>query len=116
MFRQDTLFLSWINKDVLDKLHIASPNTLNISNNIILYWIMYCVPDALWYAALLILQLPFLKLGGWCRFISIVSILLPFCLELLQYCKIIRGTFDLLDIATYILTLIIVAIFNKQSS
>lgn len=115
MFRQDSLFLSWIDNDVLNKLYIALPDSLSIKNNMILYWIMYCLPDALWYSALLILQFPFLKLGGWHRFISIASILLPFCLEILQYYKIIRGTFDLFDIATYILTLILVIVFYQKN-
>lgn len=112
-FRQDVVFLSWISKDVLDFLKNDIPKIDN-SDSLLVYFMLYCLPDALWYAALLTIQIPFYKYGAVNRFLTLVGILLPFVLEVLQYLMIIRGTFDLLDILTYLSTLIIITLCDRK--
>lgn len=77
------------------------------SKNLYNYFLVYCLPDALWYMSLLLLQTFFLAEKGLLnRLLIIIAIILPFLLEIFQYFEIISGTFDWYDILTYCLTLI----------
>ncbi len=77
------------------------------SKNLYNYFLVYCLPDALWYMSLLLLQTFFLAGKGLLnRLLIIIAIILPFLLEIFQYFEIISGTFDWYDILTYCLTLI----------
>ena len=107
-FRSDILFI--------EKLHIVSSpiNTLDTSNPIV-YWIVYCLPDGLWYLALLIVQyLLFIQESLISRICAVVAILLPFVIEILQALGWFSGTFDWYDMLTYILTLILFLYGKKK--
>ncbi len=72
------------------------------------YFLVYCLPDALWYMSLLLLQTYFLVRKGLLnRLLVIIAIILPFLLEVFQYFDIMYGTFDWYDMLTYCLTLIL---------
>ena len=81
---------------------------VNVSQNFFVYFLMYCLSDVLWYAALLILASTFYVkevLVGKILFATMV--LMPFVLELLQLARLLPGTFDWYDIVFYCITLII---------
>ena len=79
------------------------------------YFLVYCLPDALWYMSLLLLQTFFLAGKGLLnRLLIIIAIVLPFLLEIFQYFEIISGTFDWYDILTYCLTLIFYLLCLKK--
>ena len=81
------------------------------------YFIVYCLPDALWYMSLLLVQTFFLKETGWLnRLLVGIAFSLPFLLEIGQYLGLISGTFDWLDIITYCITLILFLCLRKISS
>lgn len=71
-------------------------------------WIIYSLPDALWYAALLALQ----PHAWWKYFpsvtgiLSIIAILIPFLHEGMQFLGIVPGTFCSTDILLYFITFI----------
>lgn len=69
---------------------------------------MFCLPDMLWYFALLLSQTLFMSNG--CRTSKVIFCIaasIPFMLEFLQYMKIIPGTFDIMDVCVYVFTLIV---------
>lgn len=94
----------------IPQYHIVVLDTKNPFN----YFLVYCLPDALWYMSLLLLQTYFLA-EKWVlnRLLIIIAIILPFLLEIFQYFKIILGTFDWYDILTYCLTLILFLCLKK---
>ena len=78
------------------------------------YFCFYCLPDALWYVSLLLIQTFFDKEKGWSnRFMIIIAYSLPFLLEIFQYFNVIAGTFDWYDMLTYCLTLILFLCVKK---
>lgn len=103
LFRQDAIFVSWIDADILRYLYIEIPNDCNSR---IIYILLYCLPDALWYAALLVLQKPFIQYGLLSKLLFWACVILPFLMEILQYFGLMPGTFDWFDILTYFMTLI----------
>lgn len=91
--------------------HIA----INTSNPFF-YFVVYCLPDALWYMSLLLTQTFFQKETGWLnRLLLGIAISLPFLLETGQYYGFVSGTFDRLDIFTYCFTLILFLCLRKTS-
>lgn len=109
-FRQDIIAFGYLNSQVLDAIR----RPVNVNGNVLFNYFLFCVPDALWYLALLLLQFQYRQkcvasqvlLGG--------SILLPFLLEVLQYYGICRGTFDWYDMLSYLIVLILVLWIQKQ--
>ena len=86
------------------------------TNNPFIYFMVFCLPDALWYMALLLTQTLFFNEKGWLNRILIgVAISLPFLLETGQYFGFVSGTFDWFDTLTYCLTLIIFLCLKKVS-
>lgn len=110
-FRQNVIFLSWIDPDILNCLHIKVTDDTNV---FLMYVFIYCLPDALWYAALLILQIPFYEYGLLNRLLLYMCILLPYAIEVLQYCRLMPGTFDWLDILTYFITSVILILCERN--
>ncbi len=98
-----------------DKLHVASGKIIiGNTENPLVYFIVFCLPDALWYMALLLLQTWFLTEKGWLnRLLVGIAVSLPFLLEAGQYLGFISGTFDWFDITTYCLTLILFLCLRK---
>lgn len=113
LFRQDVIFLRWVDSDILDCLHVKISD--NVSSGWV-YMLLYCLPDALWYAALLILQIPFYRGGLLNRMLLYLCIVLPYIMEILQYIGLMPGTFDWFDILTYFITLIILLLCEKLFS
>ena len=86
---------------------------LNVRNPLI-YFLLFCVPDALWYMSLLLLQTLFYsEKGRLSNLLRNCAMVLPFLLEVLQCFGIILGTFDWYDILTYCLTLILFLCLKK---
>lgn len=97
--------------------HIA-PNEYYIgnTNNPFIYFLLFCLPDALWYMSLLLVQTLFLFERGWLNRILVgVAISLPFLWETGQYFGLISGTFDWFDVITYCITLILFLCLKKTS-
>ena len=81
---------------------------VNASQNFFVYFLMYCLSDVLWYAALLILASTFyVKEVLVSKILFATMVLMPFVLELLQLARLLPGTFDWYDIVFYCITLII---------
>lgn len=110
LFRQDVIFLSRVNQDVLHIFHIS----IERSDNILIYILLYCLPDGLWYAALLMSQVSFVQCGRMNKLWFGMAVALPFLLEALQGWHCIAGTFDLYDIITYLITLLIFMLCKKS--
>lgn len=105
-FRQDILAVHWIgNPKWIEPFRI----NIGYDGNILTYCLLYCLSDALWFFSLLILQFQFYDRSVvLCKILLYLTIALPFVLEILQYFKIITGTFDILDIMFYLTVLLIV--------
>lgn len=108
--RNDIIFLDWIPHTIIEKMRHYSLTNTSFSG----YFIIYCLPDGLWYGALLVYQSSFLSKSKASRGIYLTSIILPFILELLQIYKDVPGTFDPLDLLVYFLTLTIFILFSNN--
>lgn len=80
-------------------------------------WVLYTLPDALWYAALLCFQSPFEfgKRGG-VHLVTVLSCLSGPLHELLQLVRLAPGTFCPYDISTYFIILLIYILLCFQRS
>ena len=106
IFRPDVLFLLPFEKAI-----DAIPR-LEIQHGIVADAIIYNLPDALWYAAILFLQNnPWTKKWNW---IAVLTVSLPFIHELCQMAGALPGTFDLADLIFYVITLTIFLIIWKK--
>ena len=106
LFRPDVVFL-------LPLVDVLAPVAV-ISDGCVLKSVAYNLPDALWFASLLNLQPnPFIL-----RYRTFyVALVLPFIHEFGQFVGLFPGTFDTLDLITYLLVLSIFIIIwkNKRS-
>ena len=112
LFRQDILAVHWIgNPKWIEPFRI----NIGYDGNLLTYILLYCLSDALWFFSLLILQFQFFdKSIIICNILLYSTIALPFILEVLQYFKIISGTFDILDVVSYLTVLLIVLKIEKH--
>lgn len=79
------------------------------------YFLIFCLPDALWYMSLLLSQLLFVNKKGFVsRLLIYFAVASPFLLEIMQYFGFISGTFDWCDILTYCFTLILFLCLKKH--
>lgn len=108
--RQDAIFLMSVNPELLAKIKVDIDYA---DCNIFMYLAIFCLPDALWYMALLIFQSGLCNEGLLAKIVFGASIALPFLLETSQLIGFIPGTFDWLDIATYLLTLTLFTLCQK---
>lgn len=85
-------------------------------------WVVYNLPDGLWYIALLLTmdvlrrmsQVSMLGKGlSWGM--MVIAILLPYVLEYAQKYHIIAGTFDYADVLTYCITLLLYFVLCKTN-
>lgn len=98
------------------KLHITQVEIQTVKDNPFIYFLVYCLPDALWYMSLLLVQTLFFKEKGWLnRLLVGTAISLPFLLEAGQYLGFVSGTFDWYDILIYCITLILFLCLRKTS-
>lgn len=95
----------------LDAVRIEPPDDSTIAG----YVLLYCLPDALWYLALLLMQTAICRAGSaWGKSIVWFSVLLPFAWEAMQLTGMIGGWFDAMDIVFYVLVLIVLWINDKK--
>ena len=111
LFRQDILAVHWIgNPKWIEPFRI----NIGYDGNLLTYILLYCLPDALWFFSFLLFEfILYDKSIILCRILLYSTIAIPFLLETLQYCKIIGGTFDILDVISYLTALLIVLIIEK---
>lgn len=86
---------------VVETLRVSDINT----NSTIGYLISYCLPDGLWYGALLLFQDAFAGKSHESKIIFWSSAALPFAWELMQNINFVPGTFDPMDLMSYFIVL-----------
>lgn len=101
--RQEVLFLMTFDAEWLAKIKIEVDYA---ECDVLTSWVIFCLPDALWYAALLTIQLVLCDGGAVGKSLFGLSVAFPFLFESMQWLGVMLGTFDWLDIVTYLLTLI----------
>ena len=79
------------------------------------YLLIYCLPDAMWYTALLFCQLALISNNVVSKIILSTAIISPFVLELGQSAGLVNGTFDVLDILSYLCVLTFFILWYKKS-
>lgn len=79
------------------------------------YLLIYVLPDALWYAALLLCQLALMSNSVVGKIILSTAIISPFVLELGQSVGLVNGTFDVLDLLSYLFVLTFFILWYKKS-
>ncbi len=110
-FRRDILFVEvFIDKHT----GLFSAWSIAHADNPLVHFGVYCLPDALWYAGLLVIQYPLSLQGPLNRLLYFACVAMPFAIELAQAIHWMPGTFDIADIITYILTFIFITICLKQ--
>ena len=112
LFRPEVLFLVHFPNDFISKISIDIDASV-ISTCPFMYFVVFCLPDALWYAALLIFQSAIYVDNLTSKLVLVFSILFPFIHESMQKIGMLSGTFDWLDIITYLLTLILLLCTKK---
>lgn len=106
LFRPDVLFLL-----PLEKIMEIIPR-LEIKQGFLAEAMVYNLPDALWYAAILVLQPnPWTTKWNW---IIKLTASLPFIHEFSQLFGVLPGTFDITDLLFYVVTLTIFLITWKK--
>ncbi len=102
---------------VFQELNIPQKYRFHLNtHNPLVYFTIFCLPDALWYISLLLIETIFLPLISSIRKISfILALCLPFILEFLQHFGIISGTFDICDVITYCTILVIYLLCIKKN-
>lgn len=101
--RNNIVFVDLMPPELIELLKITDINTSSYLG----YFISYCLPDGLWYGALLLFQDAIAIESPDSKTVFRASAALPFILELLQCVKIVPGTFDLFDLMTYAIVLAI---------
>lgn len=101
--RNNIVFVDLMPPELIELLKITDINTSSYLG----YFISYCLPDGLWYGALLLFQDAIAIKSPDSKTVFRASAVLPFILELLQCVKIVPGTFDLFDLMTYAIVLAI---------
>jgi hypothetical protein len=112
VFKQNIFFLQRFQHSlILQLIKIELP----YNDNPFRYFFLYIIPDVLWYSALLFIMIGLHQTGiNISRIILLIAIFSPFALEALQYYHCIAGTFDILDILTYLLTILIFVLWIRK--
>lgn len=113
LFRQNVLIIEilfGVKEGILCHLDLNHP---------LLYFIVYCLPDGLWYFALLhtnklIVLLFDIQNKSWTRTINLMVLSAPFVLEIGQLTGHFIGTFDIWDILTYSIILFIYFLWENS--
>jgi len=105
VFRQNIILLQKFQHSFILR-HIKI--TLPYNGNPFRYFLLYVFPDMLWYSALLFVMIGLHQTKNYMsRIVLLIAIFSSFVLEILQHFHCIAGTFDILDILAYLLTLLI---------
>lgn len=110
-FRHEILFFEYLPSSIIIDLKEFVNNLTSEPG----YFSVYCLPDCLWYGALLLYQRAFYENSTNSRCIIWLSIILPFILEFLQIHDRVPGTFDPLDILGYFVILSILIFVESIS-
>lgn len=110
--RYDIIFFRWIPDSIIYTFREYSMD----SSSFIGYLIVYCLPDGLWYGALLLVQRSLMGKSFISRSIYWISVGLPILWEILQIHPAISGTFDVMDICMYLLILLFLRTITNQTS
>jgi hypothetical protein len=110
--RQDVIFL--VPFEGTKFLELVKIDIHYQNGNFLTYFLIFCLPDVLWYIALLLVQMPFYNRDTVNKILFHFAALLPFIFEFLQYFKVLPGTFDIVDVIFYLLTLFIFLIVWKK--
>jgi len=100
--RHDIIFFRWIPISIIDTFREYSIE----SHTFLGYLIVYCIPDGLWYGALLLIQRTLMVKSFISRSMFWISAALPFIWEVLQILDPIPGTFDPMDLCIYSIILL----------
>lgn len=112
VFRPNIIFLQRFQHNLILQ-HIKI--TLPYNGNPFRYFFLYVFPDMLWYSALLFIMIGLHQTKNYMsRIILLIAIFSSFILEILQYFHCIAGTFDILDILAYLLTLSIILLCLRK--
>lgn len=109
-FREEVIFTSWIT----NRVDIPNYGHLINGDTIIGHIFLYSLADALWYGALLFMDLLLRSDTPYSRAITYLTMALPFIWEFSQLLDILPGTFDWTDILIYLLTLIIFTLWSRK--
>ena len=110
--RQDVIFLVPLHKTIF--LELIKFDIQYQNGNIFTYFLLFCLADVLWYVSLLLFQVQFYNRSAINKTLFYFATAIPFILEFLQYQKIIAGTFDIVDIISYLITVLIFIIVWKR--
>ena len=111
------MLFKWFNKiSVLNTIYIIRNYTLEFKYSVP-EWIYFTLPDALWYYSF---NISLILLWNPKKFKDLFLILIiPFTLsigvELLQFFKLFKGTFDFFDLVFYIISLFLTILFFNYS-
>lgn len=112
-YRQEIAGLGFMQGSALLEAVKADRGTL--AGSAVGRFILFTLPDMLWFAALLTLQtavaMPRNRPG---TIVLLLSAATPFAWEFLQLSGLIAGTFDTVDLAGYSLTLIIIILCQRK--
>ena len=111
--RQDVIFLAPFRGTKF--LEMIKIDIQYQNGNIFTYFLLFCLADVLWYIALLLSQIQFYNRSTANKILFYFAATLPFVLEFLQYFKVIAGTFDRMDIISYLITFLIFLIVWKRN-
>ena len=109
-FREEVIFTSWIT----NRVDIPNYGYLINGDTVIGHILLYSLADALWYGALLFMDLLLRSDTPYSRVITYLTMALPFIWECSQLLDILPGTFDWTDILIYLLTLIIFTLWSRK--
>ena len=115
LFRQNVLFIEFlfgVKDGVFCHADLISP---------LPYFIVYCLPDGLWYLALLLTNdlignLLHSQNDRFSLIIDTLTMSAPFLMEIGQATGYLTGTFDICDIMTYLFTLITYTLWIRKKS
>ncbi len=117
LLRENTYLSGYIRKYDKFNIIIALRNIMTFPDNIFIYYIKYNFIDSLWSYSLV-----------WSVFISLkrktklsllitclFSVVFGITIEIFQFLQIIKGTFDFIDIASYLFAIVFAFLFIKRT-
>ena len=112
LFREEVIFTSWLT--ALIPFELPNYGAFINHNTFLGYILLYSLADALWYGSLLLFDLRLRSDKWYSKMMTLLTMALPFALELMQLCGVMPGTFDWIDIITYLLTLLIFTLCSRN--
>lgn len=101
--RENIIFFDWLPESIM---RISRFMTIE-DNSKLGYFVKYCLPDGLWYCALLTFQGAFMDKSLISKALYWICVLLPFAWEIAQLHHSVRGTFDPMDLMVYLIVFLL---------